>query len=203
MLKNEKGHLEQSKIYSDKVQIHHLAFVEEGVENVNAFDMRSRNSVLIGQCSTNYNIGRWSLSQVNTGGLRCQRERVLLRRRRFQINLDNMNRSWVILKIWVMVTMTTDVAFTCFSTDSYRRSSVWEQFCVYLQQLNIGLEYVYIDNQYCGPLLGLYMRPFARNERMSVCSHNPISFPKTGNVFRNFCSSGMWRHLVSYMGREY
>jgi hypothetical protein len=71
MLENEQGRLEQSKIHSDKVQIHHLALVEEGVENVNAFDMRSRSSVLIGQCSTNYNTSRWSLSQVKTGGVRC------------------------------------------------------------------------------------------------------------------------------------
>jgi hypothetical protein len=72
MLENEKRHLEQSKMYSDKVQIHHLSLVEEGVENVNAFDMRSRNSVLIGQRSTNYNTGRWSLSQVSTGGACCK-----------------------------------------------------------------------------------------------------------------------------------
>jgi hypothetical protein len=72
MLENEKWRPQQSKIYSDKVQIHHLALVEEGVENVNAFDMRSRNSVLIGQCSTNYNTGRWSLSQVSTGGVCCE-----------------------------------------------------------------------------------------------------------------------------------
>jgi hypothetical protein len=69
MLENKSWSLEQSEMYSDREQIRHLALVKEGVVNVNAFDMRSRISVLIGECSTNYNAGRWSLSQVSTGGV--------------------------------------------------------------------------------------------------------------------------------------
>jgi hypothetical protein len=70
------------------------------VEKVKAFDMRSSNSVLIGQRSTNYDIGRWSFSKVSTGGGGCSCQvsggrgrRVLLGRHEIQINLDKTNRS--------------------------------------------------------------------------------------------------------------
>lgn len=87
------------------------------MEKVKAFDMRSSNSVLIGQRSTNYNIGRWSFSQVSTGGgmflSGVRWKGVLLGRQEIQIDLDNMNRSRVTLQTRTEVNMVTDGRTHC------------------------------------------------------------------------------------------